>query len=271
MAKGEVGADHGSRPAHRVAVVTGGSRGIGAAVAAAWAESGGCVVVADVDEAAGLALVEQLAGAAEFVRCDITDEAAVADALDLAVQRWGRVDSVFANAGAVGVTGRIEDTSLSDFTTTLDLLLTGAFLTVKHAVRVMRPQGAGAIVCTASVASIRGGLGPHAYTAAKHAVKGLVESVAAEIGHHGLTINAVAPGATVSSLSAGLMSGDPDDLATAYERLAAATSSGVPVTARDVADSAIFLARSPRINGACLVIDGGDYVLGAQGRQFYAG
>lgn len=250
-----------------VALVTGGARGIGAALAEQVVARGGQVVVADVDERAGLALVERLRGGARFVRCDVTDEGQVAAAVDTSAA-LGPLDAVFANAGIVGVTGRIEDTTLADFRRTTDLLLASVFLTVKHAVRVMRPRGRGAIVCTASVAGVRGGLGPHAYTAAKHAVKGLVESVAVEVAPYGLRINAVAPGGTVSSLSAGLM-GDVDDLATPYQRLAAASSSGVPTTAADVADAALFLADAARVNGACLVVDGGDDVLASKGRSYY--
>lgn len=251
----------------QVALVTGGARGIGAAIAERVAAGGGRVVVADVDEAAGHGLVERIGGGARFVRCDVTDEDQVGGALDAAAA-LGPVEAVFANAGVVGVTGRIEQTELADFRRTTDLLLTSVFLTVKHAVRVLRPQGSGAIVCTASVASLRGGLGPHVYTAAKHAVKGLVESVAVEVAPYGLRINAVAPGGTVSSLSAGLM-GDVDDLDTPYQRLAAASSSGVPTTADDVAAAALLLAGAPRVNGACLVVDGGDDVLAAKGRSYY--
>jgi NAD(P)-dependent dehydrogenase (short-subunit alcohol dehydrogenase family) len=250
-----------------VALVTGGARGIGAAIVEGVVAAGGRVVVADVDERAGHALVERLRGGARFVHCDVTKEDQVAAAVD-ATAELGPLDAVFANAGVVGVTGRIEDTELADFRRTTDLLLTSVFLTVKHAVRVMRPQGRGAIVCTGSVASVRGGLGPHVYTAAKHAVKGLVESVAVELAPSGLRINAVAPGGTVSSLSAGLM-GDVDDLDTPYRRLAANSSSGVPTTAADIADAALFLARAPRVNGACLVVDGGDDVLAQKGRSYY--
>lgn len=252
-----------------VAVVTGGARGIGAAIAEGVVARGGRVVVADVDEVAGRTLVERLGEASVFQRCDVTDEQQVAAAVDLATTTWGALDAVFANAGVVGVTGRIEDTALDDFRRTTDLLLTSVFLTVKHAVRVMRPLGRGAIVCTASVASVRGGLGPHVYTAAKHGVKGLVESVAVDIAGSGLRINAVAPGGTVSSLSAGLM-GDVDDLDTPYQRLAAASSSGVPTTAADVADVALLLATATRVNGACLVVDGGDDVLATKGRSYYS-
>jgi NAD(P)-dependent dehydrogenase (short-subunit alcohol dehydrogenase family) len=93
--------------------------------------------------------------------------------------------------------------TLPEFRRTTDLLLTSVFLTLKHGIRAMRPLRRGALVVTASVASLRGGLGPHVSTAAKHAVKGLVESVAVEVAPDGLTVNAVAPGGTVSSLAAG--------------------------------------------------------------------
>jgi NAD(P)-dependent dehydrogenase (short-subunit alcohol dehydrogenase family) len=253
----------------RSAVVTGGARGIGAAIARRVVADGGRVVIGDVDEVAGQRVAAELGPVARFVRCDVTSEADVATLIDLAAAA-GPVDAVFANAGVVGVTGRIEDHALEDYRRTVDLLLTSVFLTVKHAVRVMRPAGAGAIVCTGSVASVRGGLGPHVYTAAKHAVKGLVESVAVEVAPSGLTINCVAPGGTVSSLAAGLMSGDRDDLETPYRRLAEASSSGVPTTADDVADAAVLLATAPRINGACLVVDGGDDVPATKGRQYYS-
>lgn len=184
----------------------------------------------------------------------------------------GPLDAAFANAGAVGVAGRIQDTPLRDWQRTTDLLLTSVFLTVKHGVAVMRPRGSGAIVCTASVAGIRGGLGPHAYTAAKRGVVGLVESVAVEIARYGLRINAVAPGGAVSSLTAELMSGDVDDLALAHRRLAESSASGVPTTAGDVADAALFLAGAgaARINGTCLVVDGADYVPSQKGLSYYS-
>lgn len=172
----------------------------------------------------------------------------------------------------MGVAGRIQDTPLRDWQRTTDLLLTSVFLTVKHGVAVMRPRGSGAIVCTASVAGIRGGLGPHAYTAAKRGVVGLVESVAVEIARYGLRINAVAPGGAVSSLTAELMSGDVDDLALAHRRLAESSASGVPTTAGDVADAALFLAGAgaARINGTCLVVDGADYVPSQKGLSYYS-
>lgn len=254
-----------------VALVTGGARGIGAAIAARVVSSGGSVLVTDVDDDEGRLLVEKLGDQAHYRHCDVTVEEDVRVAVMHAERDLGPLDQVFANAGAVGVTGRLQDTSLTDWRRTHDLLLTSVFLTVKHSIAAMRPRHNGAIVCTASVAGVRGGLGPHAYTAAKHGVVGLVESVAVEIARYGLRINAVAPGGTVTSLTARLMSGEVDHLDLAHRRLAESSASGVPTTAGDVADAALFLAgpAAARINGTCLVVDGADYVPSQKGLSYY--
>ena len=254
-----------------IALVTGGARGIGAAIAARHVASGGAVLVTDVDDEAGRRLAESLGERAHYLHCDVTSEHDVRASVAYAEQRLGPLDAVYANAGAAGVTGRLESTSLEDWRRTTDLLLTSVFLTVREAVAVMRPRGRGAIVCTASVAGIRGGLGPHVYTAAKHGVVGLVESVAVEVARYGVRINAVAPGGAVSSLTAGLVGGDADDLQAAYERLAATSSNGVPTTAQDVAEAAVFLGgpAASRINGTTLVVDGADYVPSQRGLTYY--
>lgn len=253
------------------AVVSGGARGIGLAIAERIVAESGSVLIGDVDVERGRAVAARLGPTCAFAEWDVTDEADTVRVFDEAAERFGPVDRVFANAGFVGVTGIIQDTSLADWRHTIDVLLTGAFLTVKAAVAHMRPLGRGSIVVTASVASQRGGLGPHAYTAAKSGVKGLVESVAVEISSYGLRINAVAPGGVASSLSATLVSGDPDDIDSAEQHLARQSSAGIATTADDVADAAFFLAsgRARRINGAMLIIDGADAVLGSSGRAFY--
>lgn len=253
------------------ALVTGAANGIGAAIARGVCAAGGAVLLADIDGERGEALARELGDRASFLHTDATREGDVARACDEAVGRFGRLDTVFANAGGVGVLGAVETTALEDFDQTIRLLLTSVFLAIKHSVRVMQPQGEGSLVITASVASVRGGLGPHVYTAAKHGVLGLVRSVAVQLAPHGLRINAVAPGGTVSALSAGLVGEGPDDLAAAYAYLAEASSSGVPTTAEDVASAAMFLAGAgaSRINGTCLVVDGGDDVLASAARSYY--
>ncbi len=254
-----------------VAMVTGGARGIGAAIARAWVHQGGRVLIGDLDQERGRTLADELGDRAEFAALDVTVESQIAAVVDRAVEKFGRLDCLFNNAGGVGVLGSIATTAVDDWRRTIDLLLTSCFLGAKHAVRVMAPRRHGVIVCTASVASLRGGLGPHAYTAAKHGVKGLIESVAVEVSPLGLRINGLAPGGTVSSLSAGLLTGDPDDLDTAYRELGEASSSGVPTTSEDIAAAALFLAGpgAARMNGSLLSIDGGDDLLGTAARAYH--
>lgn len=252
------------------AVVTGAARGIGEAIAMKIIELGGSVALGDIDEERGAAIAARLGDRAVFVRTDATSEADIDRLFAEAVALTGSVSAVFANAGGVGVTGPLATTSLADYQRTLDLLLTSVFLTFRAGVREMAPLRRGSLVATGSVAGVRGGLGPHIYTAAKHAVHGLVATTATEVAQYGLTANVVAPGGTVSGLSAALY-GDVDNTERAYAALAASSSSGVPTTSDDVADAALALAYgSSRVNGACLVIDGADAVLGSSGRSYHA-
>lgn len=251
------------------AVITGGARGIGEAIAEHIVTAGGTAVIGDIDEVRGGQVAERLGERALFIPADATSETDV-NRLFAAAEHAGPVTAVFANAGGVGVTGSLADTTLEDYRRTIDLLLTSVFLTFRAGVRAMAPLRRGALVATGSVAGVRGGLGPHVYTAAKHAVHGLVASTATEIARFGLTASVVAPGGTVSGLSAGLY-GDRDDTEAAYERLSASSSAGIPTTSEDIAEAAMFLAYgSPRVNGACLVIDGGDAVLGTAGRAYHS-
>src|SRR5699024_6243025 len=225
-------------------------------------------VIADIDDDAGEDLVARLGSNAYYVHCDVTSEPDVKDLFRVASD-LGPLGAVFANAGDVGATGPLEDTSFNDYRATMDLLCGSVFLAFKYGIMYQRPNRSGALVATASVAGLRGGLGPHLYTAAKHAVKGLVESVAVAVAPYGLTAHTVAPGGTVSSLAARVVGGDGDDLGIAHDRLARLSSSGRPTTSQDVADAAIFLSRASRINGVCLSLDGGDDLLGSAGRTYY--
>ena len=155
----------GDRLTGKVAVITGASSGIGAASARRFVEEGAKVVVADVQTDLGEQVVSELGDAARFAQCDVTDEAAIAAAIDLATSTWGRLDVMFNNAGVVGAVGPVADTEAAAWARTIDILLTSVFYGCKHAARVMVPQGSGSIISTSSAAGILGGLGPHAYTA----------------------------------------------------------------------------------------------------------
>jgi len=155
----------------KVAVVTGGASGIGEGTVRRFVAEGARCVVADIQP--GAALVAELGEATRFVRTDVTVEADVAAAVDLAVGAFGRLDVMFNNAGIVGAVGTLADTTVEAWDATMAVLLRGVFLGMKHAARVMVPQRSGAILSMSSTAGVMGGLGPHAYTAAKHAVIGL--------------------------------------------------------------------------------------------------
>jgi NAD(P)-dependent dehydrogenase (short-subunit alcohol dehydrogenase family) len=253
----------------KVGVVTGGASGIGEGIARRFVAEGGRCVIADLQEARGQALADELGDAARFVRTDVTVEEDVARMVDVAVADLGGLHCLFNNAGVVGVVGSLLDTDRADWDRTVAVLLTSVFLGIKHGGRVMRTQGSGAIVNTASTAGVRGGLGPHAYTAAKHAVVGLTESAAVELMPAGVRVNAIAPGATVSGMTAGVITGDPTALDQVEQRLA--QRFGRAARPEDVAAVALFLASDEAwyVNGACLVVDAASEVPGAKARRYY--
>ncbi|MFN8023036.1 MAG: SDR family oxidoreductase [Acidimicrobiales bacterium] len=255
----------------RVAVVTGGASGIGEGIVRRLVGGGGRCVIADLQIERAEALARELGDAAVAWRVDVTDEADVAAAVGLAVERWGRLDAMFNNAGILGAVGSIVDHSLESWQRTMDVLLTSVFLGIREAARVMVPQGGGAIVNTASTAGVRGGLGPHAYTAAKHAVVGLTESAAVELGVHDVRVNAIAPGRTVSGLTSGLIAGDPDDEATTARHMAAKSRNGRAAFPDDIAAVAVFLASDEAwyVNGTCVVIDGAGEVPGEKASRHF--
>ena len=256
----------GNRLDGRVAVITGAASGIGEATARCFVEEGARVVVADVQVERGLAVVESLGDVARFVRCDVTNEADVVAAIELATTTWGRLDVMFNNAGVVGAVGSIGETDSDAWRRTIDVLLHSVFYGCKHAAQVMVPQGSGSIISTSSIAGVIGGLGPHAYTAAKTAIVGLTKSVAAELGPKGVRCNAIAPGTIPTALTAEVVSGDPGNLAAVAAQTMARY--GAPGDARDIAKAALYLASDDAafVNGHTLVVDYGRSVNGGSPR-----
>ena len=243
----------------KVAVITGGASGLGEATVRRFCEEGARVVIADIQEDRGKALAEELGAVVRFARVDVTQEDDVEAAVALAVQDFGRLDVMFNNAGIVGTVGSILETPAEQWRKTIDILLNGVFLGIKQAARVMVPQGSGAILSTASTAGVMGGLGPHAYTAAKHGVVGLTKSAASELSAQRIRVNAIAPGPMATPMIASVVHQDPSKVAEAHQALAATSPLGVGGEARDIANAALFLAsdEASQITGHTLVVDAG--------------
>jgi NAD(P)-dependent dehydrogenase (short-subunit alcohol dehydrogenase family) len=249
-----------NRMSGRVAVVTGGSSGFGEATARLLVANGASVVLVDIQDQRGAALAAELGDAAVYSHGDVTSEADVAGAVDLAVARFGRLDLMFNNAGIVGAIGPIDETPLEDYEATMAILLRSVFLGMKHAARVMKPQRSGVILTTSSVAGIQGGLGPHVYNAAKTAVVGLTKNVAAELGPWGIRVNAIAPGKHATPMNANLVAGDPDEKEKTLAYMAKVSPLyGRAGTADDIAQAVLWLGSDAAgfISGHTLVVDGG--------------
>ena len=255
----------------KACVVTGGARGIGEGIVRRYVDEGARCVIADIDVEAGEKLASELGGAAIFVRCDVTSEADITSAIETCRASFGSLDVMINNAGVVGVQGRIGDTSLADYEHTMAILLTSVFLGTKLALPIMKEQGDGVIINTSSTAGVQGGLGPHVYTTAKHGVIGLSKSVAVEAAPHGVRVNVICPGATLSSLTAGLVAGDKDNLDAAYERLSSKYPGGKAPRPEDMANAAVWLGSDEGrfMNGAVIVMDLGKEVLSDRAAKFY--
>ena len=188
----------------------------------------------------------------------------MAAAVDLAVAQFGRLDVMFNNAGIIGAVGRISEMPVEAWDNTINILLRGVFLGVKHAARVMMPQRAGVIINTSSTAGILGGLGPHAYTAAKHGVIGLTKSAANELAAFGIRVNAISPGNTVTAMTASIRGDSTDDLTATNERIAAASPLGYAGLPEDIAAAALYLASDDArcVTGHTLVVDSGQTTAG---------
>lgn len=246
--------------AGRVAVITGGASGLGEATARRIVAEGGRVVIADYGVERAESVAASLGDAAVVAPCDVTDEAQVAAAMDLAAERFGRLDGVFANAGIVGVVGPIADTPMDDWDRTMAVLSRGVFMSVKHGARVMIDAGnGGAIVLTSSVAGVQGGLGPHAYAMAKTGVIGLARSAASELAQHRIRVNAVAPGSIPTAMTAHVIAGDPDDLERVTDRIGKMSPLGRSGSPDDIANAVLyfFSDAGSYVTGQTLVVDAG--------------
>ena len=244
----------------KVAVITGAASGIGEASARRFVEEGCKVVLGDIQPDLGQALAEELGADVIFVECNVTVEKDISHLVDVAVNKFGKLDVMFNNAGIVGAIGPIETSIEAEWSATLAVLLNGVFFGIKHAARVMKPQNSGSIISMSSVAGLTGGLAPHAYSAAKHAVVGLTKNVGAELCGNGIRVNAIAPYSVATSMVADAYLHDHKAIAETTQMLTDESPLvGRPGLATDVANAALWLAsdESGYTSGHILTVDAG--------------
>ena len=240
----------------KVVVVTGGASGIGKALCQAFALAGArAVVVADLDGAGAEAVAAGLGAVGLGQRTDVSSEAEVRALVDHTVERFGRLDVAVNNAGIEGQLGPLTEQSEDNFRSTFQTNVLVTLLALKHEMRVMLRQGAGAIVNLSSVAGQVGMAGASVYAASKHAVEGLTKSAALEGAAMGVRVNAVAPGPIQTDMLDRFTGGD-EDAKKGFLASLPARRAGTP---EEVAQAIVFLAsdKARFLTGQCVAIDGG--------------
>ncbi len=243
--------------AGRTALVTGAASGIGRAAAFALAAAGARVAVADVDERGGEETVDAIQQGDEtgfFHQTDVSDPASVAALFEAIEERWGRLDVAFNNAGIEGQQGPLEEGSMDNWNRVLDVNLRGAWLCLKHELRLMRARG-GAIANCASVAGLVGLANAGPYVASKHGLIGLTRTAALEGAPHKIRVNAVCPGAIETPMLERYHQNDPK----AKAALAAMHPLGRLGQADEIANAVVWLLsdQSAFVTGQALAVDGG--------------
>ena len=243
-----------------VCLITGAASGIGAACAQGFRAAGYRVVIADIQHDKGGALAAELGAEAQYMPLDVRAEADFERVFGNIVDQFGRLDCLVNNAAIVGTLGPIAEIPLEEYEYSQSVILRSVFLGMKHAARVMGPQGSGAIVNIASVAGLLAGYGPHLYNACKAAVVNLTKSVALELIEQGIRVNAVCPGNVETPIHTGVTD---ERWRRRMEKIRIERADDQPqgrmAQPAEIAEAVLWLAseRSSYVTGHALVVDGG--------------
>jgi NAD(P)-dependent dehydrogenase (short-subunit alcohol dehydrogenase family) len=246
------------RLAGKVALVTGGSSGIGRATALIFAREGAKVVVADVAVEGGeetVRLINAAGGEAIFVKTDVSQPADVEGMVKKAADTYGRLDCAFNNAGIEGVIQPTVDYGEAHWDRVIAINLKGVWLCMKAELQQMLKQGGGAIVNTASVAGLVGLPGFSAYVAAKHGVNGLTKTAALEYAKAGIRVNAVCPGAIRTPMLERAVRANPGS----EEQFVAVEPIGRMAAPSEVGEAVVWLCSDAAsfVTGLPMAVDGG--------------
>jgi NAD(P)-dependent dehydrogenase (short-subunit alcohol dehydrogenase family) len=240
---------------NKVVIVTGASTGIGRATAIAFAQAKARVVLADVNEKEALDVVEIInseQGDAIFVKCDVSIENDVNNLVKKTLEKYGRLDCAFNNAGIEGEPGNTEESSSLNWDKTIDINLKGVWLCMKYEIPAMLKNGKGVIVNCSSIAGLVGFETLPAYVASKHGVIGLTRTAALEFAGKNLRINAVCPGVIQTPMLERFTKGDT-------ELMRAQIPMGRIGRAEEIAEVVLWLCsdKSSYMTGQAIAVDGG--------------
>ena len=238
----------------KVALISGGARGMGAAEARLFVDEGASVVLGDVLDAEGEAVAKELGDSGHFVHLDVRSETEWTEAVATAVDRYGGLDVLVNNAGIGGLPLPMAMLPLDDYRAVIEVNQVGVFLGMKTATPAVAARGGGSIVNISSLAGLTGSVGLFAYTASKFAVRGMTKAAAMELASAGIRVNSVHPGIIDTPIL------DPGRaMGIDFEELSRETPRGRIGTPDDVARLVLFLAsdESDYCTGAEFVVDGG--------------
>ena len=244
------------RLSNKVAVVTGGGSGMGAAICRRFVEEGARVVIVDCRPDRGEPIARSFSASATFVEADVSRDSDAKKMIDTAVDRFGRLDVLVNNAGAPQPPTPITETSEADFDRLIAVNAKAIFLAARHAVPVMRRQGGGIIINTVSVAAIRPRPNLTAYNSSKGAALVMTKSLAIELAPDRIRVNAVCPGPADTPMLSTFVGGDSPEKRAAF-------LSTIPLgrlcAPEDVANAMVYLASEEAsfVTGAVLDVDGG--------------